>query len=241
MHPATRLARFSGQVAMAKSEDIGPAAGGSDEGEPTDQPLGAAESLLLIEAQRTETSRRLGGSPWVYFTPWGIAWFTGFGTFFLRFGPDGRVFVDMPASLPLIVLLTGSAAALITTGVAVRRVVRSIRGPIALQMVLFAWSGFAAFGGVAALGVHFGDRLPEYESHLLWGSLTVFAAAALLMTGAAIWRDVVQFGLGLLLMSVNVMGVIAGAGWHSLLVAVVGGGALIGVALLYRRAAPRRS
>ena len=57
----------------------------------------------LIERERAAAERNLTPDPRLLLWPWGFAWLIGFTVYFLRFGPDGRVFVDMPDWLPLIV------------------------------------------------------------------------------------------------------------------------------------------
>ena len=64
-------------------------------------PASAADTLRLIEEQRSVAERSLTPDPRLIYWPWGLAWLVGFGLFFLRFGPNDRVFVNMPAWLPL--------------------------------------------------------------------------------------------------------------------------------------------
>src|SRR5690349_23799060 len=82
--------------------------------EPTDddEPLGnPADSLALIARERANLVRDIAPDPRLMYWPWGFAWLLGFGLMFLRFGPDGRVYVDMPQWLPLTVLALSFIAA----------------------------------------------------------------------------------------------------------------------------------
>jgi hypothetical protein len=47
------------------------------------------------------------------------------------------------------------------------------------------------------------------------------------MAGGALWNDRVLYVLGISISVVNVIGIIAGPGWHALTVAVLGGGGML--------------
>jgi hypothetical protein len=57
----------------------------------------------------------------------------------------------------------------------------------------------------------------------LWAAGSVGIVATLYLAGSAIWLDRNMFVLGLWLAVTNVVGVIAGPGWHSLVVCLAGG------------------
>src|SRR4051794_22339718 len=94
----------------------------------TDDELDPAESLRLIEQERAQTERVLTPDPRLLLWPWGVAWLIGFTVYFLRFGPDGRIFVDLPSWLPLTVLMGLIIAAGITTGITGVRAGRYVSG-----------------------------------------------------------------------------------------------------------------
>jgi hypothetical protein len=52
------------------------------------------------------------------------------------------------------------------------------------------------------------------------------------MAGGAIWNDRWLFFLGAWTSVINVAGILAGPGWHSLIVAVAGGGGMLVAGLL---------
>src|SRR5262245_50622440 len=91
-------------------------------------PASPAESLRLIEAQRAAAQRSLSPDPRLIYWPWGIAWFVGFGLLYLRFGPDNKVTVDLPAWLPLTTLFVLMGIAFVVSGVAGARSGRQISG-----------------------------------------------------------------------------------------------------------------
>jgi hypothetical protein len=82
----------------------------------------------------------------------------------------------------------------------------------------------------------FAGHLPDNLGGMLWGSVSVAAVGTLHMAGAAIWREPMMFVLGAWITATNIVGVLAGPGWHSLLIAVFGGGGMLatGVVLWLR-------
>ncbi|GAB2613863.1 hypothetical protein Aab01nite_70230 [Paractinoplanes abujensis] len=195
-------------------------------------PLDPAESLALIERERHNFGRDLSPDPRMMFWPWGIAWLVGFTLFFLRFGPDGRVLVDLPDWLPLLVLALLMVAAGITTGFAGSRVSRRISGPSTRQGAMYGVSWSVAFTAFSILFAQFSDVLPEEKAGLLWAGGMVALTGALHMAGAAIWNDRDMFVLGAWTSVVNIAGILIGPGWHALIVAVAGGGGMIAAGLI---------
>jgi hypothetical protein len=189
-------------------------------------PTDPAESLALIQRQRDETERLLTPDPRLFYWPWGVAWFLGFALYFLRFGPDGRVFVDMPSWLPLTVLLTLIFAAGILSGVNGARAGRQVSGPTSEQGLMYGITWSVAFAGMAIVLSQVSNALPPAESNLLWAGAMVALTGALHMVGGAVFRDRTLFALGLWTSIINVVGVVFGSGWHSLIVAVGGGGGM---------------
>ena len=190
-------------------------------------PVDPAESLRLIERERAQTERIITPDPRLLLWPWGIAWLVGFTVYFLRFGPDGRIFVDMPEWLPLIVLLGLITAAGITTGVAGAHAGRAVSGPSSVQGAMYGITWSVAFAGVAIVLGRVSNDLPADKLNLLWAGVMVALTGALHMAGGAIWRDRNLFVLGIWTSVVNIAGVIAGTGWHSLILAIGGGGGML--------------
>src|SRR6187401_2209738 len=100
-------------------------------------PADPAESLRLIAEERATAARELIPDIRLLSWPWGIAWLVGFGLLFLRFGPDDRVFVSMPAWLPLAVLYTLLAAAAVISATVSSRAGRRTSGPSSSRGLLF--------------------------------------------------------------------------------------------------------
>lgn len=198
-------------------------------------------ALRLIEDQRAEAARQLGPDPRLYYWPWGLAWLIGFGLFFLRYGPDGRTYVALPGWLPLAVLLGAMIAAAVLAAVTSARTYRQVSGDSNRRG---AWYGFAWFIGFAGLFVTLGrtatDLPPELRT-LLWSAGPVALTGALYLAGGAVWLDRNLFMLGGWISGSNIVGVLVGPGWHSLVVALAGGGGMLATGWLLHRAANRRA
>ena len=181
-----------------------------------------AESLRLIEHQRAEAERNLTPDPRLFLWPWAFAWLIGFTLFFLRFGPDDRVFVNMPEWLPLTTLMVLMIAAGIITGVTGARAGRWVSGPSSTQGAMYGISWSIAFTGMAVVIARVSAFLPGPQQNLLWAGVMVGLAGALHMAGGAIFQDRALFALGAYISVVNIAGAVAGPGWHSLILAVAG-------------------
>jgi hypothetical protein len=190
-------------------------------------PFDPAESLRLIEQERAQTERVLTPDPRLLLWPWGLAWGIGFTVYFLRYGPDNRVFVDMPAWLPLTVLMSLIIAAGISTGIAGVRAGRYVSGPSSAQGAMYGITWFVAFAGVSVVLSQVSGILPDDKVNLLWAGVMVAVTGALHMAGGTIYRDRALFTLGAWTSLINVVGVFAGPGWHSLILAVGGGGGML--------------
>ena len=202
---------------------------------PTDDelPLGdPAESLRLIQHERANLERELTPDPRLMLWPWGFAWLIGFSAYFLRFGPGGRVFVDLPEWLPLVLLMASILTAGVITGVAGGRSSRQLTGPSNRQGLMYGLTWSVSFFGLAIVFSRFSAVLPDNQLNLLWGGGMVALTGALHMAGGAIWNDRNLFVLGAWTSLINIAGVIAGPGWHSLIVAIGGGGGMIVTGLI---------
>jgi hypothetical protein len=190
-------------------------------------PADPAASLRLIAQEQAATQRRLIPDPRLQLWPWGFAWLIGFGVFFLRFGPDNRVLVDMPAWVPLTVLLGLITLAGIITGVVGARAGRQVSGPSSRQGARYGFTWSVAFAAMAVLLSRLSHLLPVPEANLLWAGAMVALTGVLHMAGGTIWNDRDLYVLGISINVVNVVGIIAGPGWHALIVAVLGGGGML--------------
>lgn len=198
-------------------------------------PTDAAAALRLIEDQRSATARRLNPDARLLYWPWGIAWLVGFGLFFLRFTPGERELVRLPSWLPLIALFALLLIAAAIQAVVSTRAYGQVSGDSARRG---QWYGCAwALGPLsvyAGLGRIF-EHLPHDLAALLWSATAVGLTGALHMAGGAIWLDRDLFRLGVWISVINLIGAIAGPGWHALVVAVAGGGGILVAGALARQ------
>ncbi|MBM7492006.1 hypothetical protein JOD64_003228 [Micromonospora luteifusca] len=198
-------------------------------------PTDAAAALRLIEDQRSATTRRLVPDARLLYWPWGVAWLVGFGLFFLRFSPDDRELLRLPSWLPLTVLFALLLAAGAIQAVVSTRAYGQVIGDSALRG---RWYGCAwALGSVsvyAGLG-RISEHLPDDLAGLLWSATAVGLTGALHMAGGAVWLDRDLFRLGVWISVANLAGVIAGPGWHALVIAVAGGGGILVAGTIARR------
>lgn len=190
-------------------------------------PADPAESLRLIHQEQANLARTLTPDPrWMYW-PWGVAWLIGFGALFLRYAPDGRELVAMPDWLPLAILGVLLISAGVVTGVVGGRAARQVAGPSSRQGLMYGLTWSLAFAGMSVVLSQFNGALPDDRLELLWGGAMVALTGALHMAGGAIWNDRRLFILGAWTTLVNVVGISFGVGWHSLIVAVAGGGGML--------------
>jgi hypothetical protein len=194
---------------------------------PTDDEAPPTDPLALIKQEQANLARSLTPNPLLMLWPWGFAWLLGFGLFFLRYGPDGRVFVDLPEWLPLIALTALIFAAGAVTGVAGAHSSRQLAGPSTRQSLMYGLTWALGFSGLAVVFTQLNGVLPEDRLGLLWAGGMVALTGALHMAGGTIWNDRNLFFLGAWTSVVNVIGVLAGPGWQSLILAIAGGGGMI--------------
>lgn len=171
--------------------------------------------------------RRLNPDARFYYWPWGFAWLLGFGLLFLRFGPDGRVFVDLPPWLPLNLLFVLLVAAGVVSGIATAKAHGQVTGESSRRG---AWYGLAwAFGYASVLATvgRVAGHLPDDQAGLLWSGTAVGLTGALHIAGGATWLDRNLLRLGIWITLINAVGVIAGPGWHALVISVAGGGGML--------------
>jgi len=189
-------------------------------------PTSPADSLRLIAEERATANRELiPDIRWLSW-PWGIAWLIGFGLLFLRFGPNDRVFVDMPQWLPLAVLFTLLAVAAVITATINGRSSRQTVGRSKYQGMLFGLSWPIAFATTFTIAVRLSGKLPDDEVGLLWSALAVAVTGVLYLAGGMLWGGRSMYLVGVWLLAINAAGVIIGPGWHSLIIAVAGSAAM---------------
>jgi hypothetical protein len=192
-----------------------------------DPPRDPAATLRMIEDQRAAAARLVNPDPRIYYWPWGFAWLIGFAVFFLRYGPNGRVYVDLPEWLPFALLLTLIVAAGAVAGVGSARAYRHIAGDSSRRGLYYGLSWAVGFASLMTVAGRIAQYVPDDLQGILWAGIAVGLTGVLHMAGGAIFLDAYLFALGLWISVINLVGILFGPGWHSLVVAVLGGGAMI--------------
>jgi hypothetical protein len=190
-------------------------------------PPSVTEAHRLIAHERPAMARRTFAHPSVYYVTWGVAWLVGFGLTFLHGGLDGRGIVAMPDLVPAVTFAALLVAAAVVTIVVSTRSRGRIAGASNERGLMYGVSWGVAFAMVWVVAGRLSGSLPPVEVGLLWSALSTGVVGALYACGAAIWRDRAMFALGVWVSAVNVAGVLAGPGWHSLLMSVAAGGGLL--------------
>ncbi|MET8363676.1 transporter [Micromonospora sp. NPDC005194] len=204
-------------------------------------PADAATALQLIRDQRAATVSRLEPDARLLYWPWGVAWLVGFGLFFLRYSPGGRVLVRLPDWLPLTALFVLLVAAGAIQAVAGARAYGQVTGDSARRGRWYGWAWALGSMSVYAAVGRVSDHLPHDLAALLWSAAAVGLTGALHMAGGAIWLDRDLFRLGVWISVINVVGVSAGPGWHALVVSVAGGVGILIAGAIARLRQRRRS
>jgi uncharacterized membrane protein YecN with MAPEG domain len=181
----------------------------------------------MIEEQRAAALRLVNPDARIYYWPWGFAWLISFTVFFLRYGPGGRVFVDLPGWLPFVVMIILILAAGAVAGIGSARAYRHIEGDSSRRGLYYGLSWSVGFASLFTVAGRITEYVPDDLKGLLWAGIAVGLTGVLHMAGGAIFLDRYLFALGLWISLINLAGVFVGPGWHSLIVAVLGGGGMI--------------
>ncbi|HEX2297416.1 MAG TPA: hypothetical protein VHH34_02665 [Pseudonocardiaceae bacterium] len=186
--------------------------------------LSAAESLAVIERQRAQVGRELDVNPAVLYAVWGLAWALGFGALALT----AAELVPVPLWVGGVVFAAMLVAAMVITGVHIARATRGIRGVSAEVGAMYGWSWALGFGALAAINsALIGAGLTEDQVALLWPATSLLIVGVLYLAGGALWRDRVQFGLGVWVLLTDAVSVFAGVPGNYVVLAVAGGGGLL--------------
>lgn len=203
--------------------------------------LSAEESLALIEEQRGRVGRDLEPDAVLLFGAWGLAWLIGFaGIYAAERGWAGLS--QLAAGVLFFALLM---TALAVTAVQVVRSARGVRGVSSQMGAMYGWSWLLGFGCLAAINAGLarqGGGLAEEQWALFGPAGALLVVGLVYLGGGAMWRDRVQYGLGVWILTTDAVSVFAGVPGNSLVLAVAGGGGFLAAAAWFavqrRRAVP---
>lgn len=198
-----------------------------------DGPLSPEAMLQLVHDQQRHVRRtHLSPIPWMMAT-WGVAWTVGF-LLMWSVPPGGNPWFRVPsemASTSFAVLLIMAMAISAFLGF---RIGRGVKGPSTFAGAVYGISWFLCGGAFAALGVALvRNGMSSELASLFFPSAFALMAGALYLAGAALWRSVSQLVLGILLLLVGAVSPFFGAPANNLVLAVLGGGGFLVMAVVF--------
>lgn len=198
----------------------------SDERRPADDgPLSAAASAELIERERRSVGRRLGVNSAPIFAVWGVTFLVGWGACYLA-APGGPRVLAVAAAVPIVVVLYVVAIAVpIVLGA---RAGRGVRGPSRLTGAMYGWAWTLGFLALAAINTGLiRQGLAPATISMLWTGTAQLVFGMMYLAGGMLWRDLVQYALGVWMLIVAAGGVFAGMPGDFLVLALAGGGGFL--------------
>ncbi|MGH3979907.1 MAG: hypothetical protein ACRDRZ_13060 [Pseudonocardiaceae bacterium] len=189
-----------------------------------DSTLTAAESLALIDQQREQVGKRIEPDAVLVYGTWGLAWAVGFGGLYLA--SSGTVDLPLLAAALLFVVMIFSALAI--TGIHMARRFRGVRGVSSQVGAMYGWTWLAGFLAVSVVNGALAQRgLSDEHMALLGPAGPLLVVGVLYMAGGAIWRDRIQYGLGVWILAVDAVAVLAGVPGNYLVMTLAGGGGFL--------------
>lgn len=193
------------------------------------QDLPPAETLALIAREQQQMNRALRGSPVSIIALWGVAWLLGFGGCYLA--DTGR----LPTWIAAVVIAVLFAAAIALPIVQGTRMARGVVGPSKQVGVMYGCAWALAFGGLWAINAALSRQgLSEHTTTLLWSATSLLVVGLLYLTGGMLWREPVQYALGVWMLVAGAGSVFAGVPGNFLVLALAGGGGFLVLAAYYR-------
>ncbi|MGH3672436.1 MAG: hypothetical protein ACRDSH_17680 [Pseudonocardiaceae bacterium] len=197
-------------------------------------------SLELIEREGRQACRQLGVDPAPIFGLWGVAWLLGWGAIYLASpGGPGPLLPMWAAGVILGVLYAAAIVLPIVRGV---QAGRGVSGPSRVVGAMYGWSWTLGFCALTAINVGLMQHgLSDDTVSLLWSGTASLVIGLLYLAGGMLWRDRVQYLLGVWMLLTAAGSVFAGVpGDFAVLALAGGGGFLVQCAyyLLVRHAEP---
>lgn len=196
-------------------------------------PLTPEESFELIESQTRVAQRRLGVNPAPIFAMWGLAFLLGWGAFYLAAPQGPGPFLPLwGAGVILGVLFAAAIGLPIMQGV---RGGRGVTGPSRTAGAMYGWAWTLGFCAMAAidLGIMRQD-LSTATVSLLWTGTALLVVGLMYLAGGVLWRDRVQYGLGVWMLITAAGSVFAGFPGNLLVLSLAGGCGMLAQGVYYR-------
>ncbi|MFS0701437.1 hypothetical protein AB6N24_15815 [Cellulomonas sp. 179-A 4D5 NHS] len=191
----------------------------------TDEPLDLAESLAIIQAQRTRVRDQVAPDPRILFGAWGLAWFVGYLVLWASASSEPSGHPDGTAFAVFGVLLSGALAATIAH---IARRSAGVRGASARSGAMFGWTWTIGFSAVVLTMIGLTRAGASWEVLALgWNALSALVVGVLYAAGAAMWEDWRMFLLGAWIALVAGATTLLGVPGSYLLMALAGGGGML--------------
>lgn len=198
--------------------------------DPQDETLDLAESLAIIQAQRSRVRDQVAPDPRVLFGAWGIAWSVGYLVLWASaragsVGHPGRV-----AFIVFGVILSGALAATISH---IARRTAGVRGASERAGAMYGWTWTIGFSAVVLTMIGLTRAGANWEVLALgWNALSALVVGVLYAAGAAMWEDWRMFLLGGWIAVVAGATTLFGVPGSYLLMSLAGGGGMLTAAVL---------
>ena len=190
---------------------------------------GTRATLDALDDQQRRTARELRPSPLGLYLPWGLGYLVAFGAVWLAAGPDAV----LPAAVAMVATVVAGVVPLVASGITVGRSTRGLSGPSRRTSTMYGWSwvlGFAALMTVLARLDTTG--MPVATASLMWTGACLVLVGVLFLAGGMLWPGSGQYVLGVWILASAVVAVLAGYPSNLLLLAVLGGGGMIVLAVV---------
>lgn len=203
-----------------------------------DEPLGDPRATLaLLEGQQREVlNAQQAPVIWMYFI-WGITWFVGFLALWSG-DVDGNPWFTIPGYVATPVFIVMLVASIVASAVLGIRINRGVRGISTFSGAVYglSWSVCGTAFAMVGVGLIRQGLSPEL-ANLYFPSAYALMCGTIYLGGAALWRDVSQLVLGLLLLAAGAIAPFFGSPGNDLILAVLVGGAFLiaAAALMVRR------
>lgn len=193
-----------------------------------DEPLGDPRATLsLLEGQQRQVQNAQHAPViWLYLI-WGITWFVGFLTLWSG-DPDGNPWFSLPRAVATSVFIVMLVASITASAVLGARINRGVRGVSTFSGAVYGLSWAVCGTAFAMVGVGLKSQgMPAELANLYFPAGYALMCGTIYLGGAALWRDVSQLVLGLVLLAVGAASTFAGSPGNDLVLALGGGGAFL--------------
>jgi hypothetical protein len=185
------------------------------------------QMLALLEAQQRKVDRELlGPIPWL-FGIWGVAWLVGFLCLWSAWD-GGNPWFRIPGTVAAVVFGALMVAAIVTSAIIGARINRGVRGESNFTGAVYGISWTLSGAAFAAVGMGLIANGMSHElTSIYFPSAYSLMVGILYLAGTALWREMSQLVLGIILLVIGSIAPFFGAPANNLVMALAGGGAFL--------------